>query len=167
MPPSSSILLLILISFAILSMAASYLLTAFRKKQMHCPECGEKTPATAAYYIDEATGERMPAEVDVTFGLISSAARMLIGVIAIISVFIRLISALGYDNCDLQGISMLCSQAGQVDLTVNLLYSLVVIAGGVYIGVTGTNQFLRARSSMGKSTTYVYVCHNDHHWEEG
>ena len=167
MPPSSSILFLGLISLAITGLAISYLFTAFRRKRMRCPQCGEKTAANAAYYIDETTGQKMHCEVDVTFSLISSIARMLIGVIAIIYIFLMLFRALGYADCGLQGISMVCSQADRADHTVNLLYSLVFIAGGVFIAVTGANQFLRTRASRGKDKTYVYTCHNDHHWEEG
>lgn len=166
MPPSSSILLITLISLAITGLAVSYLFTAFRRKRMRCPQCGAKTPAAGATYVDETTGQKMRGEVDVPFAFVSASARMLVGVIAIVYIFIMLGTALGYEDCILQGTAMVCSEPGRNDHTVNLLYGLVVIAGGVIVSVNGAYQFLRARNSRGKKMTYEYVCAKNHKWQE-
>jgi hypothetical protein len=168
MSDSLLILLVGVASLAIISIAISYLFAAVRRKKDKCPQCGARTMAAAATYTDEVTGQKIPGEPDVPFALVSAVARAAIGIIALGYVFIRLFGALGYDSCDLQGISMVCKydDPTRPGTIINLVYSLLALVGGVIVIFNGGTLFSRALKSRGKAMTYEFVCAKDHHWTQ-
>ena len=155
-------------SLAITGIAVSYLFAIVRRKKMRCPQCGARTPVARAYFSDAVSGQKIAGEPDIPFALFSGGARMFIGVIAIVYVFVRLIGALGYDDCYLQGINMVCAYdySSIPDATINLFYSLVGIVGGLIVIVNGLTLFMRALSARGKDMTYEFICVKDHHWTQ-
>ena len=166
MSDSLSLLLLVLATFAVTGLAVGFVLTAFRRKKAPCPECGAKTMVARAAYKGEVTGELVPGEADIPYALVSGSARVAIGLIALAYVFVQLTGALGYESCELQGISMVCTDglSTQAMMEVNLLYGLVAVVGGVIVLVNGGAQFARALKSRGKTMTYEYLCSKGHSW---
>jgi hypothetical protein len=165
---SLSVLLVVLATVAIIGLAAGLILTAFRRKRSPCPECGTKTIVARAAYKDEATGQLLPGEADIPYALVAGSAKVIIGIIAIAYIFVQLVSALGYENCGLQGVSMVCKDilSARPVLNVNLVYGLIAAVGGAVAIVNGGAQFLRAIRSREKAMVYEYLCTKGHHWEE-
>ena len=168
--PEFLILLLACGSFAAVAvLTVGYIATSAARKKVECPNCQNKTPITHAYYIDEATGQKLEGEGDTAFAIFSAIGGVVIGLGVAAFVFFLLLDSLK-DSCNFEGLSLVCTSYGggmQVETTINLPIALIAFFASIGAIIRGVAKFVRASKSKGKITEHSFECPKcKHAWTE-
>ena len=153
----------------LVGLALAYIVTSAARKKSQCPECSHKVLPKQAYYLDPQNGGKIPAERDISFGLVSSLGKILIGFVLFVFVLLMIIPTIGNDSCNFEGVVIQCtSYSGgyRMETTINLIYAFLAVIGGLALILSSTGQFQRTLASRNKQLTLEFECPAKHTWTE-